>query len=100
MTAQRTLRRAVNCAGIGLHSGHKVTLSLKPAPANYGIRFHRVDLGTEIPASVTKLAPAQVLQTALVCDRASVETVEHLLAAFHGLGIDNALVELNHPEVP
>jgi UDP-3-O-[3-hydroxymyristoyl] N-acetylglucosamine deacetylase len=101
MAAQRTLRRTVNCAGIGLHSGQKVTLSLKPAPADFGIRFQRTDLdGTEIPARVANLAGRQQLQTGLVADRASVETVEHLLAALRSLGVDNVCVELNHPEVP
>jgi UDP-3-O-[3-hydroxymyristoyl] N-acetylglucosamine deacetylase len=101
MSAQRTLRRTVNCAGIGLHSGQKVTLSLKPAPADYGIRFKRVDLGgLEIPANVRHLAGHQQLQTGLVNDTASVETVEHLLAALSSLGVDNVCVELNHPEVP
>jgi UDP-3-O-[3-hydroxymyristoyl] N-acetylglucosamine deacetylase len=90
----------VHCAGIGLHSGRKVTLSLKPAPADYGIRFQRADLGgVEIPAHVTHLGGAQ-LQTGLVHDRAAVETVEHLLAALRSLGVDNVAVELNHPEVP
>jgi UDP-3-O-[3-hydroxymyristoyl] N-acetylglucosamine deacetylase len=91
----------VNCAGIGLHSGQKVTLTLKPAPADYGIRFQRADLdGPEIPAHVSHLAGRQQLQTGLVADQASVETVEHLLAALRSLGVDNASVELNHPEVP
>ena len=91
----------VHCAGIGLHSGRKVTLSLKPAPANYGIRFQRADLsGVDIPAHVSHLRDTQHLQTGLVRDRASVETVEHLLAALRGLGIDNVMVELNQAEVP
>jgi UDP-3-O-[3-hydroxymyristoyl] N-acetylglucosamine deacetylase len=101
MAAQRTLRRTVTCAGIGLHSGHKVTLSLRPAPANSGIRFRRTDIpGPEIPAHVAHLSGSQQLQTGLVADTASVETVEHLLAALRSLGIDNVVVELNHPEVP
>ena len=101
VTAQRTLRRTVPCAGIGLHSGQKVTLSLKPAPADYGIRFRRADLGgVEIPARVSHLGGGQQLQTGLMSDKASVETVEHLLAALRSLGIDNVLVELNHFEVP
>jgi UDP-3-O-[3-hydroxymyristoyl] N-acetylglucosamine deacetylase len=101
MVAQRTLRRTVTCAGIGLHSGHKVTLSLKPAPADYGIRFQRADLaGLEIPAHVSHLSGSQQLQTGLVADKGSVETVEHLLAALRSLGVDNISVELNHPEVP
>ena len=101
MTAQRTLRRQVPCAGIGLHSGRKVTVSLKPAPADFGIRFQRMDLGGfEIPATIRHLAGMQHLQTGLVRDEASVETVEHLLAALRSMGIDNVLVELNHAEVP
>ncbi|MEO7191212.1 MAG: UDP-3-O-acyl-N-acetylglucosamine deacetylase [Vicinamibacterales bacterium] len=101
MAAQKTIRRTVNCAGIGLHSGRKVTLSLKPAPADYGIRFQRSDLGgLEIPAHVSHLGGPQQLQTGLVSDRGSVETVEHLLAALRSLGVDNVCIELNHPEVP
>ena len=100
MNAQRTLRRSVSCTGIGLHSGNKVTLSLKPAPADYGIRFQRSDLGgLEIPATVTHLGGIQY-QTGLTREAVSVETVEHLLAALTALGIDNVIVELNHPEVP
>src|SRR5688500_8684899 len=101
MTAQRTLRRSTSCTGIGLHSGNKVTLSLKPAPADYGIRFQRTDLGgLEIPATITHLGGMQQYQTGLMREAVSVETVEHLLAALTALGIDNAVVELNHPEVP
>src|SRR5918992_5785806 len=100
MTAQRTLRRPVSCTGIGLHSGNKVNLSLRPAPADYGIRFQRADLGgREIPATVTHLGGIQY-QTGLTREAVSVETVEHLLAALMALAIDNAIVELNHPEVP
>ena len=100
MDSQRTLRRQVSCAGIGLHSGNKVTLSLKPAPANSGIRFRRSDLGgLEIPADVGSLAGIHYA-THLSCNEGSVETVEHLLAALVGLGVDNAVVELNFPEVP
>ncbi len=101
MHAQRTLRRTVSCTGIGLHSGNKVTLTLKPAPAGSGIRFRRSDLGgLEIPATVTHLGAAQSYQTGLTREAVSVETVEHLLAALTALGIDNAIVELNSPEVP
>ena len=100
MDAQRTLKRAVSCAGIGLHSGKKVSLSLKPAPANHGIRFRRSDLGgLEIPAVVTHLGGIQYA-TGLSLKEGSVETVEHLLAALVSLGVDNVIVELNHPEVP
>jgi UDP-3-O-[3-hydroxymyristoyl] N-acetylglucosamine deacetylase len=100
METQRTLRRPVSCTGIGLHSGNKVSLSLKPAPADFGIRFRRSDLGgLEIPATVDNLASIQYA-TGLACGEGSVETVEHLLAALVSLGVDNAVVELNHPEVP
>ncbi len=100
MNAQRTLRRSVSCTGIGLHSGNKVTLSLKPAAADSGIRFRRADLGgLEIPATITHLGGIQY-QTGLTREAVSVETVEHLLAALTALGIDNVIVELNHPEVP
>src|ERR671912_2129779 len=100
MHAQRTIRRSISCAGIGLHSGNKVTLSLKPAPANSGIRFRRSDLGgLEVPAIVQHVGGAK-LATALTRDAVRVDTVEHLLAAFVSLGVDNAVVELNSPEVP
>src|SRR3982750_4046022 len=100
MNAQLTLRRPVSCSGIGLHSGNKVTLSLKPAPADFGIRFQRADLGgLEVPATVTHLGGIQ-LATGLTREAVSVETVEHLLAALTALGIDNVIVELNSPEVP
>jgi UDP-3-O-[3-hydroxymyristoyl] N-acetylglucosamine deacetylase len=101
MSFQQTLRRTVNCAGIGLHSGKKVTLSLVPAPAGHGIRFRRVDLGgIEIPAHVAYLSDKQQLQTTLVNGEASVETIEHLLSALRGLGIDNVRIDLNDREVP
>jgi UDP-3-O-[3-hydroxymyristoyl] N-acetylglucosamine deacetylase len=78
-----------------------VSLSLKPAPADSGIRFRRTDLnGIEIPAHVSHLGARQTLQTGLVNDQASVETVEHLLAALRSLGVDNATIDLDHPEVP
>jgi UDP-3-O-[3-hydroxymyristoyl] N-acetylglucosamine deacetylase len=100
MSAQRTLRRSISCAGIGLHSGNKVTLSLKPAPADYGIRFVRTDLaGLEIPATVTHLGGISYA-TGLAREAGSVETVEHLLAALSTLGIDNVRIELDYPEVP
>jgi UDP-3-O-[3-hydroxymyristoyl] N-acetylglucosamine deacetylase len=83
-----------------LHSGRKVTLSLRPAQADYGIRFQRADLqGIDIPANVGHVGQQQ-LQTGLAVDGASVETVEHLLAALRGLGIDNVRVQLNQAEVP
>jgi UDP-3-O-[3-hydroxymyristoyl] N-acetylglucosamine deacetylase len=99
MDAQRTLRRQISCAGIGLHSGHKVTLTLKPASADSGIRFRRIDLGVEIPAHVSHVSSLQYA-TVLGRNGATVETVEHLLAALVSSGIDNVVVELDHNEVP
>jgi len=97
---QRTIRRTITCKGIGLHSGQKVSVSLKPAAAGTGITFNRSDLGIDIPATLAYLGPTQVLQTTLVRGAASVDTVEHLLSALRGLGIDNVIIELNQSEVP
>jgi UDP-3-O-[3-hydroxymyristoyl] N-acetylglucosamine deacetylase len=100
MNGQRTIRRSISCTGIGLHSGNKVTLSLKPAPADFGIRFRRTDLGdVEIPATVQHLASINYA-TGLSRDAGTVETVEHLLSALVSLGVDNVIVELSQPEVP
>lgn len=76
-------------------------MSLQPAPVDYGIRFKRTDLGgVEVWAHVSHLGGSQQLQTGLSCGEASVETVEHLLAALRCMGVDNVCVELNHREVP
>ena len=100
MNAQRTLRRSISCAGIGLHSGKKVTLSLKPGAANTGIRFRRADLGgLEVPATVEHVGGINYA-TGLTRDAVQIDTVEHLLSALVSLGIDNVVVELNSPEVP
>src|SRR5215213_6990999 len=100
MNAQRTLRRPISCAGIGLHSGKKVTLSLKPAPADAGIRFRRADLGgLEVPATVQHVGGINYA-TGLTRDAVHIDTVEHLLSALVSLGVDNVLIELNSPEVP
>jgi hypothetical protein len=83
MTPQRTLRRATSCAGIGLHSGHKVSLTLRPAPADTGIRFRRVDLGgVEVPAHVSHVSGISYA-TVLSADGVRIETVEHLITADH-----------------
>jgi UDP-3-O-[3-hydroxymyristoyl] N-acetylglucosamine deacetylase len=97
---QQTVRRSVSCSGIGLHSGHKGILRLKPAGIDHGIVFKRLDLGgLEVPANVAYLAGIHYA-TGLAKGEASVETVEHLLAALLSLGIDNVIVELNQAEVP
>jgi UDP-3-O-[3-hydroxymyristoyl] N-acetylglucosamine deacetylase len=100
MNPQRTLRRPISCVGIGLHSGHKVTLSLKPAPADSGVRFRRSDLGGLEVAATVKHVGGINYATGLMRDAVRVDTVEHLLAALVSLGIDNVIVELNSPEVP
>jgi len=98
---QRTLKESVRATGIGLHSGAKVYLTLRPAPANSGVTFRRVDLDTpvDIPADALKVTQT-TLGTTLEHGDAKVATVEHLLSAMAGLGIDNAFVDLTAAEVP
>lgn len=101
MIGQRTLKNTIRATGVGLHSGQKVYLTLKPAPADTGIVFCRTDLSpaVEIPARAEYVGET-TLSTTLIKDGARVDTVEHLLSAMAGLGIDNAYVELSAPEVP
>ena len=99
MGYRRTLRRDVACTGIGLHSGRPVRLHLHPAPAEHGIRFLRSDVGVEIPATLSYLG-GQDHATTLTRDGVSIGTIEHLLAAFGALGVDDVLVEVDGPEVP
>ncbi len=101
MLRQRTLKNVIRATGVGLHGGEKVFLTLRPAPVDAGIVFHRIDLQpvVEIPARATLVAET-TLCTGLSCEGAKVQTVEHLLSALAGLGIDNAYVELTAPEVP
>src|SRR5690554_702569 len=98
---QRTLRNAIRATGVGLHTGEKVYLTLKPAPVDAGIIFRRVDLDpvVEIPAIAENVGET-TLSTTLVSGDVKVSTVEHLLSAMAGLGIDNAYVDLSAPEVP
>jgi UDP-3-O-[3-hydroxymyristoyl] N-acetylglucosamine deacetylase len=101
MIKQRTLKNTMRATGVGLHSGEKVYLTLRPAPVNTGIVFVRTDLEPEvrIPARAENVTDT-MLCTALSSNGAKVATVEHLMSAFAGLGIDNAIVELSAPEVP
>ncbi len=99
MVYRRTLRREVACTGIGLHSGRPVRLRLCPAPAEHGIRFLRSDVGVTIPATLAHIG-AQDHATTLCGEGVSIGTVEHVLAALSGLGVDDALVEVDGPEVP
>ncbi|WP_189445742.1 UDP-3-O-acyl-N-acetylglucosamine deacetylase, partial [Salinicola rhizosphaerae] len=101
MIKQRTLQNTIRATGVGLHSGEKVYLTLRPAAPNTGIVFVRTDLDpvVQIPADAASVTDTN-LCTALSNGSAKVGTVEHLMSAFAGLGIDNAYVELSAPEVP
>jgi UDP-3-O-[3-hydroxymyristoyl] N-acetylglucosamine deacetylase len=101
MIPQRTLKNVIRATGIGLHTGDKVLLALRPAPPDTGIVFRRIDLDpvVEIPASVAFVGDTR-MSTTLERDGVSVSTVEHLMSAFAGLGIDNAFVDLDAAELP
>ena len=98
---QRTLKDSIRATGIGLHSGVKVYMTLRPAPPNSGIIFRRIDLDApvDIPANATRVTQT-TLGTTIQQDQVKVATVEHLLSAMAGLGIDNAFVDVTAPEVP
>ena len=97
--SQRTLKSRIPCVGVGVHSGRRVTLTLLPAPADHGIVFRRTDLGFDIPATFDRVIDT-TLCTVIGEGAARVGTVEHLLAALSGAGVDNALIEVDGPEVP
>ncbi|CAK0779510.1 UDP-3-O-acyl-N-acetylglucosamine deacetylase [Gammaproteobacteria bacterium] len=101
MIKQRTLKNVIRATGVGLHTGNKVYMTLRPAAADTGIVFRRVDLDVpiEIPARSEYVGDAR-LSTTLVRDGVRISTVEHLLSAMAGLGIDNAYIDLSAPEVP
>jgi UDP-3-O-[3-hydroxymyristoyl] N-acetylglucosamine deacetylase len=101
MLKQRTLKNVIRATGVGLHSGEKVYLTLRPAAVDTGIVFRRVDLEpvVDIPASA-ELVTETMLCTGLSRAGGQVLTIEHLMSAFAGLGIDNAYVDLSAPEVP
>jgi UDP-3-O-[3-hydroxymyristoyl] N-acetylglucosamine deacetylase len=98
---QRTLKNVIRATGVGMHTGEKVLMTLRPAPANTGIIFRRVDLD---PVVEIKAEPHQVgdtaLSTTMVKDGVRVATIEHLMSALAGLGIDNLYVDLSASEVP
>jgi UDP-3-O-[3-hydroxymyristoyl] N-acetylglucosamine deacetylase len=101
MLAQRTLKNVIRATGVGLHSGEKVYLTLRPAPVDTGIVFRRVDLEPVVEiAADANLVTETMLCTGLSRDGGKVMTIEHLMSAFAGLGIDNAYVDLSAPEVP
>lgn len=101
MTKQRTLKNTIRATGVGLHTGEKVYVSMRPAAPDTGIVFRRTDLDEPV---LIEARPENVgdtrLSTTLIKDGVRVSTVEHLLSAFAGLGIDNAYVDLSAPEVP
>ena len=101
MLGQRTLRNSIRATGFGLHTGKKIMMTLKPAPPDSGICFRRVDLPqpVDIPARAENVGDT-TLGTTLVHGEARISTVEHLLSAFAGLGVDNACVEVTAAEVP
>ena len=101
MIKQRTLKNVIRATGVGLHTGGKVYLTLRPAAPNTGIIFQRVDLEptVDIPAKPEHVGDTR-LSTTLEQAGVKVSTVEHLMSAFAGLGIDNAWVEVSAPEVP
>jgi len=98
---QRTLKRTIRATGTGLHTGKKILLTLKPALPDTGIVFHRVDL---MPNKAIRVAPHKVgetmFATTLIEDGIRICTIEHLMSAFAGLGIDNAIVEVDAEEIP
>jgi UDP-3-O-[3-hydroxymyristoyl] N-acetylglucosamine deacetylase len=98
---QRTLKESIHASGIGLHSGDKVYMTLRPAPANTGIVFRRLDLPEPVDVPADALGVTETtLGTTIEHGGARVGTVEHLMSAFAGLGIDNAFVDLTAAEVP
>ena len=101
MLRQRTLKSIVRATGVGLHTGQKVNMSLRPAGIDTGVIFRRIDLPTpiDIPARADLVGETR-LSSCLVKDGAKVYTVEHLMSAFAGLGVDNVYVDLDGPEVP
>ncbi|MFM7065287.1 MAG: UDP-3-O-acyl-N-acetylglucosamine deacetylase [Gammaproteobacteria bacterium] len=101
MLYQRTLKNAIRASGVGLHNGQKVLMSLRPAPVNTGIVFRRTDLPEPVDVRAdAHLVGETMLGTTLVQGEVKVCTVEHLLSALAGLGIDNCFIELSAPEVP
>ena len=100
---QRTLKTSIGCTGVGLHTGVRVSMKLHPAEADTGIVFRRVDLiggGAEIPADWSRVTDSRMCTVIADENGVSIATVEHLMSTFAGLEIDNAIVEINGPEVP
>jgi UDP-3-O-[3-hydroxymyristoyl] N-acetylglucosamine deacetylase len=101
MLRQRTLKNTIRATGVGLHTGEKVLMTLCPAPVNTGIVFRRTDLDPPVDVRADGMLVGETtLGTTLIKDGVRVATVEHLMSALAGLGIDNALIELSSQEVP
>lgn len=101
MVKQRTLKNVIRATGVGLHSGQKVYLTLRPAPINTGIVFRRIDLNPIVEiAALAENVGDTTLSSSLMKGEAHISTVEHLLSAMAGMGIDNAYVDVDAPEVP
>jgi UDP-3-O-[3-hydroxymyristoyl] N-acetylglucosamine deacetylase len=98
--SQRTLASAAHCRGIGLHSGHAASMVLRPAAAGTGIVFRRADAGAEIAAMWSNTVDATLCTVLSNGEGIEIKTIEHLMAALAGCGVDNAIVELDGPEVP
>ena len=100
---QYTLKDAIDCTGVGLHSGSRVSMTLRPAEPDRGIVFRRTDIaggGVEIPARWDAVVDTRLNTTLGDGNGVTVGTVEHVMAALSGAGVDNAVIELNGPEVP
>ncbi|MCX7107526.1 MAG: UDP-3-O-acyl-N-acetylglucosamine deacetylase [Methylococcales bacterium] len=101
MIKQRTLKNTIRATGVGLHTGDKVYLTLRPAEPNTGIQFRRVDFAEPVTIQATPGNVGEtVLSTTLVKGDVKISTIEHLLSAFAGLGIDNAIIDVSAAEVP
>src|SRR5882672_6670574 len=101
MLRQRTLKTLISAAGVGLHTGQKVRMTLRPAPPETGIVFRRIDLAlpVDLPARAELVGETR-LSSCLVRDGVKIYTVEHLMSALGGLGVDNAYVDLDASELP
>jgi UDP-3-O-[3-hydroxymyristoyl] N-acetylglucosamine deacetylase len=101
MLKQRTLKSLIRASGVGLHTGQKVRMVLRPAPPDTGVVFRRIDLASpvDVPARAELVGEARLAST-LVKGEVKVHTVEHLMSALGGLGVDNAYVDLDAPELP
>ena len=102
LVTQKTLSKPIKCRGIGLHTGRQITMTLRPAEVNAGIKFLRSDIGADcyVPASWKNVTETKLATTISNESGHHITTIEHLMAGFAGCGIDNALIEIDGPEVP